>query len=143
MNQHTIDSDACRDSRRSSAAHTLTATALLVVSGALAAGALATAPPAMAASKYVAIAYSPVTHSYGYGRNQPTLDAAHVRALDECSKAGGSHCVTVTWAQTSCAALAVKGEDYYGWYGATLQAAEQEALQRNGGGVIAVSRCAS
>jgi hypothetical protein len=124
-------------------ARSLTASVMLVVAGALAAGGLATAPPAAAASKYVAIAYSPVTYAYGYGRNQPTVDAAHVRALTECSKAGGSHCVTVTWAQNSCAALAVKGENYYGWHGPTLQAAEQEALQRNGGGVIAVSRCAS
>lgn len=117
--------------------------AAVLAAGAVAAGAMAAAAPASAATRYVAIAYSPGTHVSGWANGYDNLDGAHVRALNECNKAGGSHCVTVTWSRNGCAALAVRGDNYYGWYGATRAAAEQEALRRNSGGYIAVSKCAT
>ena len=49
----------------------------------------------------------------------------------------------LTWSKNGCAALAVNGDSYYGWYGATRSEAEQQALQHNNGGHILVSQCAT
>lgn len=124
--------------------HRITASAMLIATGAVIAGGLATAVPAAAApDKYVVIAYSSITKTWGTGYNYDTLDAAGARALNECSKAGGSHCFAVTWSKNGCSALAVRGEDYYGWYGPIRHTAEQEALRRNNGGKIVASQCAT
>lgn len=120
------------------------AAAMLAAAGAtVAAGTLAAAAPADAApaKTYVAISYSPETGHWGWGNQYNNLEQATIRSLSECQNAGGNHCVFIAWAENGCAALAVNGPSYYGWYGPTLSAAESAALQRNGGGHIEVSRC--
>jgi hypothetical protein len=122
----------------------IAAATMLVATGAVLAGALGAAAPANAqADKFVAISYSPETGAYGWGNNYDNLDSAMVRSLAECQNYGGNHCVFLAWSKNGCAALAVNGGNYYGWYGATRADAEAGALQRNGGGHILVSQCAT
>ena len=77
------------------------------------------------------------------GHNYNDLDGARIRSLSECANHGGNHCVFLAWSKNGCAALAVNGGNYYGWYGANRWEAGQGALQRNGGGHIHVSQCAT
>ena len=120
------------------------AAALLAASGAIIAAGLGAAAPANAApDKFVAISYSPETKHWGWGNNYDNLDSARIRSLVECQDAGGNHCVFLAWSKNGCAALAVNGDSYYGWYGANRWEAEQGALQRTGGGYIAISKCAT
>jgi Domain of unknown function (DUF4189) len=122
----------------------IAAATMLAAAGAVVAGALGAAAPANAqADKFVAISYSPETGSYGWGNNYDSLDGARIRSLSECQNFGGNHCVFLAWSRNGCAALAVNGDNYYGWYGATRWEAEQQALSRNGGGYILVSQCAT
>ncbi len=117
---------------------------MLAASGAIIAGALGAAAPANAqVDKFVAISDSPETHTWGTGWNYDNLDSAMVRSLSECQDAGGNHCVFLAWSKNGCAALAVNGDNYYGWYGATPYEAQQGALQRNGGGQIVVTQCST
>ena len=120
------------------------AATLLVAAGTIAAGALGAAAPANAqVDHFVAISYSEETHSWGTGWNYTDLDSARIRSLSECQDNGGNHCEFIAWAKNGCAALAVNGNYFYGWYGATAAEAQQGALQRNGGGYIAVTQCAT
>ena len=127
----------------------LACAALLVASGAVVVGGIGAAP-ANAASKFVALSFSPVNGAYGWGNNYDDLEGARIRSLVECQNHGGSHCVFIGWAENWCAALAVGPRNPYGgydqyhsWYGPTLADAEQQALNKNGGGTILVSRCAT
>jgi Domain of unknown function (DUF4189) len=127
------------------------AAAMLFAAGAAVASAVGAAAPANAAAdKYVAISFSPETGVYGWGNNYNDLDGARIRSLVECQNHGGSHCVFIGWAKNWCSALAVgdrgvygQYDNYYSWYGPTLADAEQQALAKNNGGRILVSRCAT
>ncbi len=127
------------------------AAALLVTAGATTAGALVAAAPANAdGDTYVAISFSPENGSYGWGNKYDTEDGARIRSLTECQDSGGTHCVFIAWAKNGCAALAVSNRNayggydhYYGWYGPTAAAAEQQALAKNGGGQILISQCST
>jgi Domain of unknown function (DUF4189) len=130
--------------------HRIAAAALLVTASATTAGMLLAAAPANADDKFVAISFSPENGAYGWGNNYDSQDGARIRSLTECQNYGGTHCVFIAWAQNGCAALAVGDKNpyggfdqYYGWYGPTLAAAEQQALDKNGGGHVLVSRCAT
>jgi Domain of unknown function (DUF4189) len=127
----------------------IAAATLLVAAGATTAG-MILAAPANAADKYVAISFSPENGAYGWGNNYDTEDGARIRSLTECQNYGGTHCVFIAWAQNGCAALAVGDrnayggfDQYYGWYGPTLAAAEKAALEKNGGGTILISKCST
>ena len=121
-----------RTSRRQRIAATMMAAA--AVAGV---GALGTAAPANAATKYIAISYSPATGHVGKGQ-ATNLDAAIAGSLSEC----GGHCAVQTWSKNGCVALAVSGQYYYGWYGSTLRDAQQGAMQRTGpGSYVAWSGC--
>lgn len=121
----------------------ITLATMLTAAGALVISALGAAAPASADDTFVAISYSEESHVWGWGSDYPTLDGARIRSLSECQSHGGNHCEFIAWAENSCAALAVDGNKFYGWYGATIADAKREALARNGGGRIAVSRCSS
>jgi hypothetical protein len=122
----------------------IAAAALLFAAGPAVAVPLAAAPPASAGGDtYVAISYSPETDKWGTGWNFNTLDAARTRSLSECQNAGGNHCIFVAWAKNGCAALAVDGDRYYGWYGANPIDAQDQALVKNGGGTIEVTQCST
>ncbi|HZQ33334.1 MAG TPA: DUF4189 domain-containing protein [Mycobacterium sp.] len=133
--------------RRRYAAATLLAAAGAVTAAALGAASPADAQPSPQANPspdhFVAISYSPETHTWGTGWNFTNLDSARIRSLSECQNHGGNHCVWLAWSQNGCAALAVNGDNYYGWYGPTPYDAQQGALQRNGGGQIVVTQCAT
>jgi hypothetical protein len=127
------------------------AAAMLFAASAVAAGALGSAAPANAAAdNFVAISFSTENGAYGWGNSYSDLDSARIRSLSECQNHGGTHCVFLTWAKNWCSALAVGDrnvyggyDSYYGWYGPTLPNAEQQALAKNGGGHVLVSRCAT
>jgi hypothetical protein len=127
------------------------AAAMLFAAGAAVAGAVGVAAPASAAADtYVAISFSPENGVYGWGNNYGDLDGARIRSLSECQNHGGNHCVFIAWAKNWCAALAVgdrgvygQYDNYYGWYGPTLADAQQQALAKNNGGHILVSRCST
>ena len=118
------------------------AAALLIGAGAVVLGVLGAAAPANAtASKFVAIAYSPDARVFGYANGYATQTDAQQFALASCQEHGGTDCRITGWAQDGCAALAVDTNRYYGWYGPTPAAAEQQALYRNGGGHIIEVAC--
>jgi hypothetical protein len=127
------------------------AATMLLASGAVMAGALNTAAPAHAdGDKYVAVALSPEKGPDGWGAEYPSENGAQQRSLTECVNHGGTHCVMVAWSKNGCAAIAVGDKDAYGGYknyfgmnGASVGAAEQAALAKNGGGHILVARCAT
>lgn len=106
-------------------------------------GGLSAVPAHADADKFVAISYSAESHVFGWGNNYTDLDGARIRSLSECQGHGGNHCEFIAWSKNGCAALAVNGDNFYGWYGPTAQDAEREALARNGGGHILVSKCSS
>lgn len=89
--------------------------------------------------EYVAIAYSPVDKQAALSMHA-NRDTAIAGALSRCGQKAG-HCQLVAWSQGGCAALAVNGEQYYGWYGSSYAQAQQGALQRAGGGSILMSQC--
>ena len=122
----------------------IAAAALTVAAGAIAAGAIASASPAHAdVDKFVAIAYSPATGSWGWGNNYDSYDGATTRALQECQSYGGSDCQVAAWAKEGCAALAVDDNRWYGWYGPNRVVAESLAVLKNRGGHIVESQCAT
>jgi Domain of unknown function (DUF4189) len=127
----------------------IAAATLLVAAGATSAG-MFLAAPANAADKYVAISFSPENGAYGWGNNYDSEDGARIRSLSECQNYGGTHCVFIAWARNGCAALAVGDrnpyggfDQYYGWYGPSIASAEQQALAKNGGGTILISKCST
>jgi Domain of unknown function (DUF4189) len=129
----------------------IAAATLLAAAGAMTAIGVGAAAPANAEpDKYVAISFSPENGAYGWGNSYNDLDGARIRSLTECQNFGGTHCVFIAWAKNWCAALAVGDrnpyggyDQYYGWYGPTQADAEQQALAKNNGGRILVSRCAT
>lgn len=124
--------------------------AMLIAASAVMTGALGTAATASAATdRYVAVALSPEKGPAGWGAKFSSENGAQQRSLTECANSGGTHCVMAAWSKNGCVALAVGDQDAYGGYknywgmnGATLEAAEQAALAKNGGGHIRVARCA-
>jgi hypothetical protein len=119
------------------------AAAMLVAIGAVVATGLGAAPQAAAAvDTFVAISYSLDTGEWSWGNNVANLDQAKARSMGECLNHHTNHCVTVSWAQNGCAALAVNGTTYFGGYGATAADAEKMALEKTRGGQ-AVSKCST
>jgi Domain of unknown function (DUF4189) len=104
---------------------------------------LTVAPANADEDKFVAISYSPDNGAYGWGNNYATLDEATNRSLSECQNFGGTNCARVAWAKNQCAALAVDDDSYYGWYGRNRIEADAQALVKNHGGRILVSRCST
>lgn len=132
--------------RRFAAAAMMAATGAAIAAGALGAASPAGAEPndlTPRQSTFVAISYSPATGNWGWGNQYNNLNDAVNRSLTECSNAGGTNCQFVAWAQDACAALAVNGGSYYGFWGQNQYLAEQAALAKNGGGHIEISRCSS
>jgi hypothetical protein len=121
----------------------IAAATLLAAAGAVAAAGLGTAAPAHADDeiKFVAIAYSPATGSWGWGNNYDSYNGATGRAMSECQNYGGTDCQIAAWSKDGCAALAVEDDRWYGWYGPNRLVAESLALFKNHGGHILESRC--
>lgn len=99
--------------------------------------------------KNVAITYSPANNVWGLANNDATRPQAVAHAFGDCQNRGGVNCKFAASIENGCVALAVNGDPisgntyWYGWHGPTLADAERGALERTGGGYIAVSRCTS
>ncbi len=74
------------------------------------------AETALAATNYVAIAYSRSTGSTGYGKNYATRAAASRAALRQCRRyAGTTDCRVVVTGRNTCAAFASASNRASGW----------------------------
>jgi hypothetical protein len=76
----------------------------------------------------------------GWSGTTNSLEEAKVSALAQC-RSVGQNCKVVVSGQGGCFALAGSTTQYYGGYGPTQGAAEQDALNRNGGGTILSLHC--
>lgn len=101
---------------------------------------------------YVAIAYSPDNGSHGWANNEPSYQQAVDAAVANCARFGGHQCQLAAWDNTGCAAMAVmapattpdgKWGHWEGRGAASLNEAQDAALNANGGGEILLSRCAT
>lgn len=124
--------------RRMSAATLLVAAAAATV--------LSVAPPASAATHYVALAYSPSTNQYGFAKDTNS-DRAVTRSLSNCAYVA-PNCVYLTQSKNGCIALATRGQNPNGGpiaYGAgngpTRVAAITAAQRASGGGGGIFSYC--
>ncbi|MFN6963118.1 MAG: DUF4189 domain-containing protein [Pyrinomonadaceae bacterium] len=70
---------------------------------------------------------------YGFSFDHPSIEAADQRALDECTKRGGSCAVVLSWAGTGCGAyrtVAANVGTAYGWgVAATKEEADKIATE--------------
>jgi hypothetical protein len=101
---------------------------------------------------FVAIAFSPDNGSHGWANNEPSYQQAVDAAVANCTHFGGRQCQLAAWDNTGCAAIAVmapattpngKWGQLSGRGAATLNEAQDAALNANGGGEILLSRCAT
>lgn len=101
---------------------------------------------------YVAIAFSPDNGSHGWVNNAYNYQQAVDGAVANCTRFGGHQCQLAAWDDTGCAALAVmapattpdgKWGHWSGRGAATLNEAQDAALNANAGGEILLSRCAT
>jgi hypothetical protein len=131
-----------------------------LVAGVIAVGAFGPAAPASAddGGPYVAIAFSPENGTHGWANNAYNYQQAVDAAVANCirfgggSRFGGSQCQLAAWDHNGCAALAVmapattpdgKWGHWSGRGAATLNDAQDAALNANAGGEILLSRCAT
>ncbi|GLB86783.1 DUF4189 domain-containing protein [Mycobacterium kiyosense] len=87
--------------------------------------------------RYGAIAYSPSTGAWGTSRGYQVKSQAERVALDQC----GENDCRVIISFNLCGAVASDGSNYQGGTGLSRQAAEQDALNRLGGGRVVNSVC--
>lgn len=87
--------------------------------------------------RYGAIAYSPSTGAWGTSRGYQVKLRAERVALDQC----GENDCRVIISFNLCGAVASDGSNYQGGTGLSRQAAEQDALNRLGGGRVVNSVC--
>ncbi|KQH79971.1 hypothetical protein AO501_07470 [Mycobacterium gordonae] len=87
--------------------------------------------------RYGAIAYSPSTGAWGTSRGYQVKTQAERVAVEQC----GENDCRVIISFNLCGAVASDGSNYQGGTGLSRQAAEQDALNRLGGGKIANSVC--
>lgn len=87
--------------------------------------------------RYGAIAYSPSTSAWGAARGYQVKSTAESVALDQC----GEQDCRVIISFNLCGAVAADGTNYRGGTGLSRQAAEQDALNKLGGGRIVNSVC--
>jgi len=129
--------------------------ATLLATGTITVGTVALAGSANAdpgqGGPYVAIAFSPDNGAHGWANNayqQQAIDTA----LQNCRNFGGKHCGIDAWSHNECAAIAVmtpavtpnhQWGAHHGTYGPTIAAAQDAALNQNGGGEVMVARCAT
>ncbi len=101
---------------------------------------------------YVAIAFSPDNGSHGWANNAYNYQQAVDTAVANCTRFGGDQCQLAAWDDTGCAAIAVmapattpdgKWGHWEGRGAATLNEAQDAALNANAGGEILLSRCAT
>jgi hypothetical protein len=101
---------------------------------------------------YVAIAFSPDNGSHGWANNAFNYQQAVDTAVANCTRFGGDQCQLAAWDDTGCAAIAVMApattpDGRWGhWAGrgaATLNEAQDAAVNANAGGEILLSRCAT
>ncbi|MDJ0674614.1 MAG: DUF4189 domain-containing protein [Calothrix sp. MO_167.B42] len=87
------------------------------------------AETALAATNYVAIAYSRSTGSTGYGKNYATRTAASRAALRQCRRySGTTDCRVVITGRNTCVALASASNRASGWARNTYWKAQVNAL---------------
>jgi hypothetical protein len=100
-----------------------------------------TAAPAQAAGEsWIVIASSPATDNWAWAIRRSKDDATQV-AIGQCSKHGATDCQWVA-RSTNCAAYAKRDNGRgNGGTGPSLWDAEHDALLKNGGGWIEVSKC--
>lgn len=87
--------------------------------------------------RYGAIAYSPTTGAWGTSRGYQVKSQAEQVALAQC----GEQDCRVIISFNLCGAVASDGANYQGGTGLSRQAAEQDALNRLGGGKVVNSVC--
>ncbi|MHA7652928.1 DUF4189 domain-containing protein [Mycobacterium sp. ML4] len=87
--------------------------------------------------RYGAIAYSPRTGAWGTSRGYQVKAQAERVALEQC----GENDCRVIISFNLCGAVASDGSNFQGGTGLSRQAAEQDALNRLGGGRIVNSVC--
>ena len=89
------------------------------------------AETALAATNYVAIAYSRSTGSTGYGKNYATRTAASRAALRQCRRYSGTNdCRVMITGRNTCVALASASNRAFGWARNTYWKAQVNALVR-------------
>ncbi|MBV9515095.1 MAG: protein kinase [Mycobacteriaceae bacterium] len=99
--------------------------------------------PPVTGSKFVVIAYSGATGAYGWANNYDNQDDANTAAMNFCKQYGGTDCKLAAWAKDGCAAVAKSSTSWHGGYGATIDAAEKNAIDQNQGGTIVFSKCST
>jgi hypothetical protein len=100
-------------------------------------------PPVNTANKWVVIVFSPATGAFGWSNNASSKDQATDMAMGYCKQYGGTDCQMAAWASNQCVALAQSDTNWHGGLGATIEAAEQNALTENKGGKILISKCST
>ncbi len=100
-------------------------------------------PPVNTATKWVVIVFSPATGAFGWSNNASSKDQATDMAMGYCKQYGGTDCQMAAWASNQCVALAQSDTNWHGGLGATIEAAEQNALTENKGGKILISKCST
>ncbi len=100
-------------------------------------------PPVVTGKKWAAIAYSPATTVFGWAINASSQDEATNTAVNYCKQYGGTDCQSAAYEPNGCVALAKSDTSWYGGIGPTIEAAEKDAVARNNGGNILVSKCSS
>jgi hypothetical protein len=76
----------------------------------------------------------------GWSGTSDSVDAAKASALAFCRQVG-QNCVVVSSGEGPCFAVAGDTRQYHGGYGATKNDAEQDAVRKNGGGIVLASYC--
>lgn len=99
------------------------------------------APAALATDEWGAIAVSPSASVAGKTWDAPSESAARSSAMSYCGQSDCKVLVTFRSPTNNCGAIAYNNGKYQGGYGASLSAAEQDALNLVGGGTIVSWAC--
>ncbi len=99
------------------------------------------APAASATDEWGAIAISVSAQVAGKTWDAPSESAAKSSAMSYCGESDCQVLVTFRSPVNNCGAVAANNGRYHGGYGATLAAAEQDAINQVGGGTVVSWAC--
>lgn len=103
---------------------------------------LAAAPAAYADDEgWGAIAVSIDGKSIGVATNQPNLYLANLAATNDCQQGDATCNVLVSFKSPDCGAVVKNNDQYFGDIGATVQEAEQNAMNQSPGSTVLRSAC--
>jgi hypothetical protein len=121
-----------------------TVVASLAVAAALAGVATTTVAPANTdGGTAIGAAYSAATGKWGFGKDQPNMDAAYSAAKAACTGNGGTDYKVVGGAISGCQALVVKDNFGSSGFGDPPAAAAADALSILPGGTVKDTQCSS